>query len=101
MSNQTTEHKEQSELSKVEAVQQESEVIGRFLDWALEQGVILCKRIDPSYENDFQYRVPIGMSIKQLLGQYFQIDLEKVDQEQKVLLEAWNKQQHTRARLEE
>jgi hypothetical protein len=79
-------HMNQTELAKIQAVRSESETIGAFLEWCESKGITLTKRVEPTEATEYQFRVPIGMSINQLLAEYFHIDLEKVDQEQRAIL---------------
>lgn len=57
-----------------------SQIIGEFIDWIEGQGIYLAKW----GENDVLY--PYHESIEKLLARFFNIDLEKVDEEKMRLL---------------
>jgi len=69
-----------SDLDKLRAVQGLSQTIGDFLDWLSERGIVLCRPERHHY-------CPIPETAEQLLAQYFQIDLNKVEAEKRVILE--------------
>ena len=69
------------ECEKLSAVSDQSQVIGEFIDWlgethAAEIGV---------WRKD--HMVPIGIRMEQLLAEFFGIDLEKVEEERRAMLE--------------
>lgn len=70
------------ELDKLQAVKVQSQAIGEFLDWLVEQGVSLCRWSKPQ-----QAWIPDCQMINDRLAEYFGIDLQKVDQEQRAILE--------------
>lgn len=70
---------ETPELDKMQAVQDESQAIGSFLDYG---GYTLCEFDDVS-----ERYVPVRKSIEEILAEYFEIDLKKVDDERRAILE--------------
>lgn len=76
---------ETTECAKLVAVSKDSQTIGTFLDW-LRSGrvprVTLCVMDDSSE----RYR-PSYTSIEKLLAEYFEIDLNKVEEERRAILE--------------
>jgi len=85
------------ECEKLSKVSEEFNKIGAFLDWLSEKEIVLCRWEANDDENTREYLddvlLPIrkyrGYSgIEQLLADYFEIDLEKVEKERKHLL-AW------------
>ena len=82
------------EFEKIQTNHDESQVIGMFLEWLQnEQEVILCtcdKR--KSDKLDEEYYDPIDDTIEQLLAEYFDIDLDKVEKERRGLLDEIRKQ---------
>jgi len=68
---------ETPELEKMRGVREESQKIGRFLDWLRGEGLEVCKVGGE----------PFYLSIEQLLAKYFEIDLEKVEEERRALLD--------------
>jgi hypothetical protein len=90
------------ELEKVEAMRERSQPAGEFLDWLVnERGIILAqyhKHSDHCYTPDADgdpelhccsedVLIPCRIGIEKLLSEYFHIDLEKVEQERRQLLE--------------
>lgn len=71
-----------TECDKMHAVQNESQVIGNFLEWLLQkQGMVLC-----SYCDEIGLS-PMVVNIEELLADYFEIDLNKVEQEKRAILD--------------
>jgi hypothetical protein len=80
------------ECEKLAAVSEESNKIGEFLEWLDSQQVTLCK-----WHNGLEMYQPHpfeSLSINQLLAQYYDIDLDKVEDERRVLLE-WIREMNT------
>lgn len=76
------------ECDKFLLVSAESEKIGEFIDWLSRQGIQLCTWV----ENDRKIITggdyfPTNMNITELLAQYFDIDLQKIEQEKRAMLE--------------
>jgi hypothetical protein len=74
---------ETTECEKLRAVAPQSQKIGEFLEWLSEEkGISLCTldRYD-RYEPHVQRR-------EELLAEYFDIDLDKVEQERRGILDA-------------
>ncbi len=71
------------ELDKLKEVQEQSQIIGEFLDSC---GFVLCRSSNchdwvPVWE-------PVPQSIEEILATYFKIDLKKVEQEKQSILRA-------------
>jgi hypothetical protein len=77
---------ETPELNKRSTVLDDAHKIGEFLDWLSGKGIWLAR-----YQRWEDYRdemlTIISTSNEQLLADYFVIDLLKIDQEQKAILE--------------
>jgi hypothetical protein len=73
------------ELDKMSAVRDESQAIGEFLEWMSSRGLVFAKWVDRGIHDDelVEDRKPI----KERLAEYFEIDLNKVDEEQRMLLD--------------
>lgn len=78
------------ECDRMVAVAPFSQMIGDFLDWLGETGITLC-------DSDDSYRTSLGPeerfmphyeSYELLLARYFQIDLQKVEEERRAILAA-------------
>ena len=68
------------ELDRMRAVKDDSQVIGQFLDSLSERGLTLC-------EHDDRDRLwPVNKSIERLLADYYEIDLTKVENERRAIL---------------
>ncbi|RKY28525.1 MAG: hypothetical protein DRP83_00560 [Planctomycetota bacterium] len=72
---------EYPECDKLSNVKDESQIIGEFLDWCNSQGVHLATY----YEE--RGLVADRRSIEQVLADYFDIDLDKVEEERRHILE--------------
>ena len=57
------------ELDKMQAVHDQSQAIGEFLDWAVAKG-----------------RVEVTGSVEKLLAEYFKINLDRCEQERQMIL---------------
>lgn len=76
---------ETPELDKVAAHRDESRVVMDFLEWlrSSETDYVIA-----SYIDDVLFPISkISKGIKQLLAEFFEIDLEKVEEELRILLE--------------
>lgn len=73
-----------SELDKMLAARDESQAIGNFIEWLGEQGMSICTYNETRYAYAYS---PHRKSIEEILAQYFEIDLGKVEQERRVILE--------------
>jgi hypothetical protein len=70
------------EHKKLNISTHKSQVIGEFLDWQRTK----CRRLcffDLTYDG---YR-PVNNTIEEILAEYFEIDLVKLEQEKKLILE--------------
>lgn len=71
------------ELDKMSAAKTQSQPAGEFLEWLLgEKGFVLAK-----YEGDANYPHPIYETIEELLAEHFEIDLKKIEEEKRAMLE--------------
>ena len=71
------------ELEKMKAVNNESQSIGQFLEWLDERGLAVCKIT----EHHNPVYMPTTQGIEGLLAEYFSIDLVKVENEKRKILE--------------
>jgi len=72
------------ELEKMASAKQASHIIGEFMEWLHGQGILLAK-YGPDTVSDPRLW-PYYKSINDLLAQYFDIDLNKVQQEKRQIL---------------
>lgn len=73
------------ENEKMASVRDESQTIGGFLEWLLgERQLVLCEPREGRIDN---FYMPVRYTIQDLLAEYFEIDLDKVDQERRQMLE--------------
>lgn len=80
----TTEDK-YPECTKMDQVSDESQRIGEFIEWLQEKGYILARYEEVEGYSNPQL-IPSPAPIERLLADYFGIDLDKVDQEQREIL---------------
>lgn len=77
---------ETTECEKLKQVATESQKLGTFIDWLRdEKGFQICEDIGD--RNHIEYS-PIRMRMEELLADYFEIDLNKVETERRALLDA-------------
>lgn len=75
------------ECDKMLAVQNRSQDIGEFLEWLRgERGLILAQYDEDHFDGEFL--MPVNIRIEDLLAEFFEIDLNKVEQEKRALLES-------------
>jgi len=78
---------EYPELEKMKKIQDESQSIGQFIDWMEQKKQIwLCKYEDSDDKIDPR-PMPISQGTQQLLAEYFEIDMVKVEEERRQILE--------------
>lgn len=74
------------EHEKLQAVKNPLQEIGQFLEWLRgEENMFLGKEVDPCEECD-RYIEEERFNIESLLAQYFEIDLEVIEQEKQQML---------------
>lgn len=74
---------EYSEHDKLSAISDESQAIGEFLEMC---GYTLCELDEVSYTRP--RFVPVAKSMQQILADYFEIDLSKIETEKRAMLDA-------------
>jgi len=79
---------ETPELDKMRDVREKSQLIGNFLSWLEEEKY--CIGVWNIRYNEYE---PTRLSIEKLLAQYFEIDLDKAEQERSQLLESIRNEQ--------
>lgn len=70
------------ECEKLLKVKAQQEIIHDFIEWCGSNGMEICKWGSGDY-----YAVSLDKSIEHLLADYFEIDLSKVEQERKMILD--------------
>jgi len=79
-------HIETPECDKMLKVQTQSQAIGRFLEWLQdERNLTLAEYGKTRHDSDELF--PVRLGINQLLAEYFNIDLNKVEQEKAAILD--------------
>lgn len=69
------------ECERMLAVKDQSQAIGQFIDWLYsEKKWELCARQEHKL-------FPVSLNIEQLLAEYFGIDLKKVEEERRAILD--------------
>ena len=88
-----------SEIEKIAAVQDKSNLLSSFIDWLGEKGYTICKWQNTiTHSNEIGDYTPEGYYPKQqshewLLADYFEIDLQKAEAERVAFLENIRKRQ--------
>ena len=62
------------------AASDDGQIIGNFLEWAQENGYSLCRSTGHTY-------APVRRTTEEILAEYFDIDLTRVEEERRALLE--------------
>lgn len=76
---------EYPECERLVSVSKESQALGEFLDWLIQdKGIVLCNRTGNRIDNLW---APQLQSIEAILAEYFHIDLERVEEERRQILE--------------
>ena len=76
-----------SEHEKLEKINDQSQIIGEFLEWLnYEKGYCLCENL-----GKLEHWHPVSENHEKLLSQYFNIDLNKLEQEKRQMLEKLRK----------
>jgi len=75
------------ECDKLVAVQPKSQVIGEFLDWLAESNFAVCRYANYEDAPSHDGWVPARLSLEELLAEFFVIDLGKVEQERRAILD--------------
>lgn len=81
---------ETPELDKMTQFTDKSQGIGEFLEWALgERNLIFARWPDEGEESEWALDCPIPecLNINELLAEYFGVDLVKVENERRTILE--------------
>lgn len=72
---------------KMEAVHSDAQIIGSFLEWLAERGVVMARwhEVEDEMEDEVLL-LPDNMTIAARLALYFGIDLNKIEQEKRRML---------------
>lgn len=79
------------EHEKLEAIRDQSQIIGEFLEWLSSQGIHLAKW--HSHATGWDESVPLFMRIEDILAQYFDIDQNRLEDEKQEILDSLRKVQ--------
>lgn len=83
---------EYPEHAKLQAVVEQSQAIGTFLEWLTsEKHMVICEWVNT--ENDSmstrnEELIPAGVSITDWLAEFFEIDLKVIEAEKRAMLDA-------------
>jgi hypothetical protein len=76
------------ECEKMSKVKKQSQLVGEFLDWLVnEREIVLSEYHEGEGRNDEEVLMPISVKIEKLLAEFFEIDLNKVEQERRQMIE--------------
>lgn len=75
-----------SEHDRLRVIKDQSQACGDFISWLEHKGYILCMAITPDEESDYQEYVPAPINLVKLLAEFFDIDLERLEDERRALL---------------
>lgn len=78
------------ECDKVKDISDISQKIGEFIEWLKEKNYIICKKeIDEEYGTAFFH--PTYLPMEETLAEFFNIDLNKLEEERRNILEEFRK----------
>jgi len=83
-----------SECEKLNKHIEEWNAIYPFLEWLGEQGIELCRMDEELRKEGFLQYVAVGKRIQDLLYEYFDIDVNKLEKERRELLDQIRKAQN-------
>lgn len=75
------------EHEKLAVIQGKSQTIGEFLNWMPEEGYHIGVYVQDPEWLDEQF-LPTNFSINELLAKYFEIDLDKIEDEKRQMLKS-------------
>lgn len=70
------------EHEKLATVKNQSQPQGELLQWIGDRGILLCR-----WNDDIDAYVPIARTTSSLLAEYHEIDLDRLEQEKRRMLE--------------
>lgn len=78
-----------SELEKISAVKEKSQAIGEFLEWARSEGFFLAswQHFGNPEPEGYDRLVASNKTTNQWLAEFFEIDLNKAEEERQALLD--------------
>lgn len=80
------------ELEKIQAVREESQKIGEFLEWLSGEGLQIAEYAEDEDEDGDDPRLTLHYESREsLLAKFFGIDLQKAEQERRAILEELQK----------
>ncbi len=74
------------ECGKMAAVKDQSQAIGEFLDWFINE-----KKVELGIRNHNGFLIQFHPSYERLLAEYFDIDLDKAEEEKRQMLDKLRK----------
>lgn len=72
-------------LARMQAVQEQSQAIGEFIEWLGQNGMAICTS-EEGLRGDFFY--PVMVSTEELLARHFEVDLQAAEKERRATLAA-------------
>jgi hypothetical protein len=75
------------EIAKLKGVMHQSQAIGEFIDWLEEQDIHICCYADYDGRQRRTELTYLNEGKEKLLARYFEIDLNRVDDEKRAILE--------------
>lgn len=73
------------QLAKMQAVQEQSQAIGEFIDWLGQNGMVICASEDGMRGGRFY---PVMVPTEELLARHFEVDLRAAEKERRATLAA-------------
>lgn len=78
-----------SEIKKMLAVKDQSQAVGEFLEWLSSKGYVLGEWVTRHKDTSSEWTemVMLVKPINEILAEYFEIDLNKIEAERQALLD--------------
>lgn len=79
---------ESPECAKLVMEAPKGRIIGAFMEWLADSGYTICETVETTSWGQNPH-VPVRKNIEQLLAAYFEIDLNKVEDERRAIIDYW------------
>ncbi|HEY0149877.1 MAG TPA: hypothetical protein VGB70_12850 [Allosphingosinicella sp.] len=72
------------EHNRIKALYGANQIVGSFVEWLEEQGYEICERLENGYSTRY---VSAALTTEELLAKHFEIDLQKLEAEKRLILD--------------
>lgn len=75
------------EHTRLHAVKDKAQVVGEFIEWMHEQGVVFCQFSEHGTQHFESHEQLYNRPIEEIVARFFEIDRDKLEQEKRAMLE--------------